>query len=186
MAQLCIVDDVFRIDVVATAEESICPLCAEVATHVRSYYTRVVDDVPCAGHRVQLILHVRKFRCDTPTCPRKVFAERLGPFLEAWAHKTTRLRKAVEAIGLATCGEGLSRRSIPGRRRASSHCGFATSSNSRACRSVWEDAGGSDLSFFLSGMAAGLVRCTGRGRFVLVATQARRQDVSLACTRRVW
>jgi hypothetical protein len=85
VAQLCIVDDVFRIDVVATAEESICPLCAEVATHVRSYYTRVVDDVPCAGHRVQLILHVRKFRCDTPTCPRKVFAERLGPFLEAWA-----------------------------------------------------------------------------------------------------
>lgn len=132
VAQLCIVDDVFRIDVVATAEESICPLCAEVATHVRSYYTRVVDDVPCAGHRVQLILHVRKFRCDTPTCPRKVFADRLGPFLEAWAHKTTRLRKAVEAIGLATCGKGLSRRSIPGRRRASSHCGFATSSNSRA------------------------------------------------------
>jgi transposase len=106
VAQLAIMDDVLYIDVVATAEGRACPLCAEVATHVRSYYTRVVADVPCAGHRVQIMLHVRKFRCDTASCPRKVFAERLDSFVEAWARKTTRLRKAVEAIGLATCGEG--------------------------------------------------------------------------------
>jgi len=81
-------------------------LCRGGNAGVRSYYTRVVADLPCAGHRVQLILHVRKFRCDTASCPRKVFAERLGPFIEAWARKTTRLCKAVEAIGLATCGEG--------------------------------------------------------------------------------
>lgn len=55
---------------------------------------------------MQLILHVRKFRCDTSTCPRKVFAERLGSFVEVWARQTTRLRQAIEAIGLATCGEG--------------------------------------------------------------------------------
>lgn len=106
VTQLAIVDDVLRIDVVATEERRACPLCAEVATHVRSYYTRVAADLPCAGHRVQLILHVRTFRCDTTSCPRKVFAERLGSFGEAWARKTTQLRKAIEAIGLATCGEG--------------------------------------------------------------------------------
>jgi len=106
LTQLAIVDGVLRIDVVATAEGRACPLCAEVATHVRSYYTRVVADLPCAGLRVQLMLHVRKFRCDTASCPRKVFAERLGPFIEAWARKTTRLREGIEAIGLATCGEG--------------------------------------------------------------------------------
>jgi len=106
VASLALTDEVLHIHAVATAEGRACPLCAEVATHVRSYYTRVVVDLPCAGHRVQLILHVRKFRCDTATCPRKVFAERLGAFLEAWARKTTRLREAIEAIGLATCGEG--------------------------------------------------------------------------------
>jgi len=106
VAQLSITDDLLRIHVVATTERSLCPLCAEAATHVRSYYTRLVMDLPCAGHRVQLILHVRKFRCDTASCPRKVFAERLGSFVEAWARKTTRLREAIEAIGLATCGEG--------------------------------------------------------------------------------
>lgn len=113
VAQLTIVDEVLRIDVVATAEGRACPLCAEVATHVRSYYTRAVADLPCAGHRVQLMLQVRKFRCDTASCPRKVFAERLGPFIEAWAHKTARLRKAIESIGLATCREGGARLASP-------------------------------------------------------------------------
>src|SRR5690348_8682705 len=68
-------------------------------------FSRFVADVPCAGRRVQLVLRVRKFRCDTASCPRKIFAERLGPFIEAWARKTTRLREEIEAIGLSTCGE---------------------------------------------------------------------------------
>lgn len=93
------------VHVTASATSSLCPLCAHAATHVRSYYSRLVTDVPCAGRQVQLYLHVRKFRCDTASCPRKVFAERLGPFIEAWARKTTRLRQAIEAIGLSTCGE---------------------------------------------------------------------------------
>ena len=98
--------DLLTVHVAAIAPARTCPLCTEVVTHVRSYYTRKVSDLPCAGWRVQLLLHVRKFRCDTATCPRKVFAERLDSFVEAWARQTTRLRKAIEAIGLSTCGEG--------------------------------------------------------------------------------
>jgi transposase len=106
MTSMAVVGKVLTLHVTATAESRPCPLCGQEATHVRSYYTRLVADVPCAGRRVQLILHVRKFRCDTVFCPRKIFAERLGPFVEAWARKTTRLRQAIEAIGLSTCGEG--------------------------------------------------------------------------------
>lgn len=106
VAEVSLVDDLLCIHVKARAESCLCPLCGDAATHVRSYYTRLVADLPCAGRRVQLILHARKFRCDTASCPRKVFAERLGPFIEAWARKTTRLREAIEAIGLSTCGEG--------------------------------------------------------------------------------
>ena len=98
-------DKLLTVRLVARAASGICPLCAHAATHVRSYYTRLVADVPCAGRHVQLIVRVRKFRCETVSCPRKIFAERLGPFVEAWARKTTRLRKAIEAIGLSTCGE---------------------------------------------------------------------------------
>jgi transposase len=106
MTSMTVVGNVLTIQVTATAKSRPCPLCTQEAIHVRSYYTRLVADVPCAGRHVQLILHVRKFRCDTATCPRKIFAERLGPFVQAWARKTTRLRQAIEAIGLATCGEG--------------------------------------------------------------------------------
>ncbi len=105
VASMTASDKLLTVRLIATAASGICPLCGHAATHVRSYYTRFVADVPCASRHVQLILRVRKFRCDTASCPRKIFAERLGPFIEAWARKTTRLRKAIEAIGLSTCGE---------------------------------------------------------------------------------
>jgi len=53
---------------------------------------------------VCLILQVRKFFCDEPTCVRKIFAERLAPFIQPWARVTTRFFQAVEHIGLATSG----------------------------------------------------------------------------------
>ncbi len=119
VAETSVADAVLTIHIVAMAKSSTCPLCAHAATCVRSYYTRLVADVPCGGHQVQLILHVRKFRCETADCPRHVFTERLAPFLEPWARTTTRLSKTIEAIGLATCGE-LGARFAP-------HLGIATS-----------------------------------------------------------
>lgn len=47
----------------------------------------------------------RKFFCRNPECSRKIFTERLPPFVEPHAQVTTRLFEAVQAIGLATSGE---------------------------------------------------------------------------------
>ncbi len=82
-----------------------CPLCGQASQRIRSSYTRHVADVPSAGRQVELVLRVRKFRCDTTDCPRRVFAERLTPFIEPWARMTTRLSQTIEAIGLATSAE---------------------------------------------------------------------------------
>ena len=38
-------------------------------------------------------------------CARKIFTERLPAFVEPWARVTARLRQALEAVGVATCGE---------------------------------------------------------------------------------
>ena len=65
----------------------------------------MVADLPCAGLRVPLILHVRKFFCQTVDCSRKIFTERLPAFVEPWARVTVRLGQAQEAVGTATCGE---------------------------------------------------------------------------------
>jgi transposase len=96
---------VLTLSLVATAPTARCPLCGQASRHIRSSYTRHVADVPCAGRQVQLLLRVRKFRCDTTDCPRRIFAERLTPFIEPWARMTTRLSQSIEAIGLATSGE---------------------------------------------------------------------------------
>ena len=90
--------------VTATSCGSPCPLCAKPATRLHSRYSRVVKDLPCVGQQVQLILHVRKFFCDTTDCSRKIFAERLPQLVAPRAQMTTRLCQAIQAIGLASCG----------------------------------------------------------------------------------
>jgi transposase len=105
VAETSIIGPVLTLSLVATASTAMCPLCEEASQHIRSSYTRHVADVPYAGRQVQLILRVRKFRCDTTDCPRRIFVERLTPFIEPWARMTKRLSQTIEAIGLATSGE---------------------------------------------------------------------------------
>ena len=97
--------DGLTIHVTSTRPSSSCPLCTHLATRIHSRYIRVVADLPCAGRRVQLILHVRKFFCETPACPRKIFTERLTSLVEPRARMTRRLSEAIQTIGLATCGK---------------------------------------------------------------------------------
>ena len=112
-------DDQLRLHVTSTSRSCPCPVCGQPATRLHSRYSRVVKDLPCAGQQVQLILHVRKFFCDTADCMRKIFAERLPQLVAPWAQMTTRLCEAIAAIGLATCGRLGA--------RLASHLGIATS-----------------------------------------------------------
>jgi transposase len=105
VAETSVIGPVLTLSLVATAPTAMCPLCGQASQRIRSSYTRHVTDVPSAGRQVQLILRVRKFRCETTDCPRRIFAERLTPFIEPWARMTTRLSQSIEAIGLATSGE---------------------------------------------------------------------------------
>jgi transposase len=91
--------------VVSTTAASPCPLCHTLAHHVHGRYQRTVADLPCAGRQVCLVLTMRKFFCDVPTCTRKIFTERLALFLAPWARMTNRLMQALQDIGRATCGE---------------------------------------------------------------------------------
>lgn len=98
-------EDQLVLHVTATAPSALCPLCQQPATHLHSRYRRVVKDLACAGQQVKLILHVRKFFCETVTCMRKVFAERLPHLVVPWVQMTTRLNETLQSIGLATCGK---------------------------------------------------------------------------------
>ena len=82
-----------------------CPLCQQPSERVHGDYVRTVADLPCAGRRVILALTVRKFVCATPTCPRKIFTERLSELVQSYARMSNRLREALVALGLATSAE---------------------------------------------------------------------------------
>src|SRR5579883_379420 len=72
-------DDQLVLHVTATSPSTLCPLCQQPATRLHSRYRRVVKDLPCAGQRVRLILHVCTFFCETVTCVRKADCALGGP-----------------------------------------------------------------------------------------------------------
>jgi transposase len=98
--------DVLLVHVTSRRTSSVCPLCREPSHAIDSFYQRKPMDLPCAGRPIRLLLTVRKFFCREATCSRKVFTERLPELLEPSSRLTTRLRIAVQEIGLATCGKG--------------------------------------------------------------------------------
>ncbi|HLW03235.1 MAG TPA: transposase family protein [Ktedonobacterales bacterium] len=73
---------VLTVSVISRLSTSTCPLCGTSATRIHSRYHRTVADLACGGRQVLFHLTVRKFFCDTPECPRKIFTERFSPFIE--------------------------------------------------------------------------------------------------------
>jgi transposase len=66
---------------------------------------RTISDLPCAGRRVQLRLRARRFACNTPFCPRKIFAERFeGEVVGERSRRSSRLECLVHQLGLALGG----------------------------------------------------------------------------------
>ena len=93
------------LQVTATAPHAPCPLCQAPATRVHSRYRRSLADVPWGAYAVRVQLQVRKWFCDTPTCPRRIFTERLPTVVAPWARRTLRLAQRLLAYGLALGGE---------------------------------------------------------------------------------
>nr|HET6904358.1 ISL3 family transposase [Ktedonobacteraceae bacterium] len=92
----------------ALTPTSACPSCGQASTHVHSYYTRSPQDLPVSGRRVQLVLRVRRFRCQNRQCPQRTFAERL-PELPVSSRQTTRLGTLLDCIAVVLSGQAGSR-----------------------------------------------------------------------------
>jgi transposase len=93
----------------ARASSTACPVCGTRSERVHSRYGRRVADLPWGGVAVRLRLHVRRFFCDQPTCPRAIFTERLPGVVAPYARRTGRLRQLVELVGFLLGGSAGSR-----------------------------------------------------------------------------
>lgn len=94
-----------EIEAHSLAHRAACPVCGQTSKRVHSWYQRHPQDLPWCGIRVRLHLHVRKFFCDNPDCPRRIFVERLPDLLSVHAQKTTRLRETSRLLALGLGGE---------------------------------------------------------------------------------
>jgi len=97
------------LEISSTASTAPCPTCGRPSGRVHSRYTRGLEDLPWMGTPVRMRLEARRFFCDSPTCPRKTFAEPVPRMAAAHARKTCRLSQALCQIGFALGGQAGSR-----------------------------------------------------------------------------
>lgn len=107
--QIEVLDTALRVTAVSIQMGSSCSLCGQESQQIHSHYQRTLADVPCGSRQVKLYLKVRKFFCRTPTCPRKIFTERMPALVQPSARMTNRLRLLLQTVGLAVGGEAGSR-----------------------------------------------------------------------------
>ncbi len=100
-----ITGDTMRISATAKKASARCPLCGRRSRSVHSWYARTVSDLPVARTVVVLHLRVRRFFCRIPSCPRRIFTERLPALVAPHGRWSQGLRAAVQQIGLALGGE---------------------------------------------------------------------------------
>ena len=82
-----------------------CPQCRTKSRRVHSRYQRRPADLPWAGWPVQLVIQARRFFCDLPTCPRRIFTERFPAVLPRYARRTERARRALLELCHSSNGE---------------------------------------------------------------------------------
>ncbi len=87
------------------ASEACCPLCGYESSRVHSRYRRTLQDLPCVGKTLRLVVQVRRFLCRNTDCARKIFAERVRDLTTSYARRTTRFTHMLSALGLALGGK---------------------------------------------------------------------------------
>jgi transposase len=98
-------DDTLTLGIATTNPSACCPICGHDTWRVHSRYDRSLAEEPIFGHRVCLLMTVRRFFCSGSGCPRRIFTEPLDGFAAKHARTTQRLARTHLAIGSALGGE---------------------------------------------------------------------------------
>ena len=78
-----------------------CPACGQTSSRVHGHYRRFLQDLPAGGRPVLIALSVRRWKCATPSCAVRTFAEPVGDLADRHARNTSPLRRMLEPVALA-------------------------------------------------------------------------------------
>lgn len=83
---------------------SICPICNKKSSKIHSRYSRTLLDLPISGHLSKVQLKARKYFCDNPECPRKVFTERFDCEIKPYYRRMIRSNDLLTRMALELGG----------------------------------------------------------------------------------
>ena len=92
------------VDLSSRRRSAACPSCQHRSRAVHSVYRRTVADLPLAGAKLVLHLHVRRFFCRNTTCPQRIFAERFPSLVPVRGRHSLGVCAALRQVGMAVGG----------------------------------------------------------------------------------
>ncbi|MFM9700870.1 ISL3 family transposase [Streptomyces europaeiscabiei] len=93
-----------QITAVAAAEAAPCPGCGTNSRSVHDRYGRRLADVAAGGRPVTIRLTVRRFRCETRSCPRRTFVEQVEGLTFRHGRRSHLQEEMLAAIGRVLAG----------------------------------------------------------------------------------
>lgn len=90
---------------VSVVRSAACPSCGRCSRKRHGRYWRRLAECPCFGAPVTLEVELRRFQCRNRCCPRRTFAEPIGPLAAVRQRCTVRMAAARRAVGLALGGQ---------------------------------------------------------------------------------
>ena len=87
-----------------------CRQCGELSRRQHSWHDRHPLDLPWRGKVVRMRVHSRRWFCDAPSCPRRIFAERFDGALPRYARRTDDATELLTTFALQAGGGGGSAR----------------------------------------------------------------------------
>jgi len=91
--------------VLPSTASAICPVCGTTSSRRHTWYRRTALDLPWRKFTVRLRIWARRFFCDQPTCPRKIFAERFTGLLPRYGRRTEEVTTLLIAFAQRAGGE---------------------------------------------------------------------------------
>jgi len=105
LESVSVVSGVAEIFVASARPVASCPACGHPAARVHSRYERTLQDLSWQGKPVRIRWRNRKFFCDTPGCPQRIFTERIPTVTWRYGRRTVRCQEAALCLGLTLGGE---------------------------------------------------------------------------------
>jgi transposase len=101
--------DLVTFRVRAKASDAACSGCRRRSSRVHARYQRQLADLPLGGRRVQVIVHIRRFKCLNSRCAQSTFSEQIPGLTTPFARRTPPLTEALAKVALALAGRPGSR-----------------------------------------------------------------------------